>query len=86
MSSRRALNAAGALVCLGLLGYAWYAQAQLGLEPCPLCIFQRVGIAGCGALFLLAALQNPGIGGARVYGALLEIGRASCRERVLELV
>jgi len=43
-----------------LLGYAWYAQAQLGLEPCPLCIFQRVGIAACGVLFLLAALQKPG--------------------------
>ena len=78
MGSRRALNAAGLLVCLGLLGYAWYAQTQLGLEPCPLCIFQRVGIAACGLLFLLAALQNPGNLGARVYTALLVVAGLLC--------
>jgi protein dithiol:quinone oxidoreductase len=78
LSSRRALNAAGLLVCLALLGYAWYAQVQLGLTPCPLCIFQRVGIAACGALFLLAVLQNPGNGGARVYGALLIVAGLIC--------
>lgn len=78
MSSRRGLNAAGLLVCLGLLGYAWYAQTQLGLEPCPLCIFQRVGIAACGLLFLLAALHNPGHTGARVYGLLLLVAGLGC--------
>lgn len=78
MSSRRGLNAAGLLVCLGLLGYAWYAQAQLGLEPCPLCIFQRVGIAACGVLFLLAVLQNPAQAGARVYGVLLLLAGLGC--------
>ena len=71
MPSRRALNAVGLAACLGLLGYAWYAQVALGLTPCPLCIFQRVGIAACGLLFLLATLQNPGRIGARVYGSLL---------------
>ncbi len=71
MNSRRALNALGLLVCLALLGYAWYAQVALGLEPCPLCIFQRVGIGACGVLFLLACLHNPRPGGARVYGVLL---------------
>jgi disulfide bond formation protein DsbB len=78
LGSRRAFNAAALLVCLGLLGYAWYAQTQLGLEPCPLCIFQRVGIAACGALFLLAALQNPGDAGARVYGVLLLVAGLAC--------
>jgi len=68
---RRALNAAGLLVCLALLGYAWYAQSVLGLDPCPLCIFQRVGIAAVGLLFLLAALHDPRAWGARVYGVLL---------------
>jgi protein dithiol:quinone oxidoreductase len=67
----RGLNLLGVLVCIGLLLYAWYAQSVLGLEPCPLCIFQRIGIALIGALFLLAALQNPLRWGARVYGVLL---------------
>jgi len=68
---RRAFNAIGALACVGLLAYAWYAQAVLGLEPCALCIFQRVGIAVVGLLFLLAAIQHPRRWGARVYGGLL---------------
>lgn len=67
----RGLNTLGVLACVGLLGYAWYAQAVLGLEPCPLCIFQRIGIAATGVLFLLAALHHPRRWGARVYGVLL---------------
>jgi len=63
------LNGVGLLACLGLLGYAWYAQRVLGLEPCPLCIFQRVGVAACGLLFLLAGLHDPGSTGARIYGS-----------------
>ena len=73
MISRRALNALGLAVCLALLAYAWYAQVALGLEPCALCIFQRVGIAACGLLFLLASLHHPRAAGARVYGVLLLI-------------
>jgi disulfide bond formation protein DsbB len=67
----RGLNALGLAVCVGLLGYAWYAQVQLGLEPCPLCIFQRVGVAALGVIFLLAMIHDPKSWGARVYGALL---------------
>ena len=68
---RRVLNGVGLLACAALLAYAWYAQVVLGLEPCPLCIFQRIGIGACALLFLLATLQNPAQGGARIYGALL---------------
>ncbi len=56
-----------------MLGYAWYAQSVLGLEPCPLCIFQRVGVAVLGILFLLATLQNPRRIGGYVYALLLAI-------------
>lgn len=69
----RGLNLLGVLVCIGLLLYAWYSQSVLGLEPCPLCIFQRIGIAAIGVLFLLAAVQNPHRWGGRVYGVLLLI-------------
>lgn len=67
---RRAGNLLGFAVCAGLLGYAFYAQFVLHLEPCPLCIFQRIGIATIGVLFLLAALHDPKRWGARVYGTL----------------
>ena len=68
---RRVLNGLGLLACAAMLAYAWYAQVVLGLEPCPLCIFQRIGIGACAVLFLLATLQNPARIGARIYGAVL---------------
>ena len=52
---RVAVNAGAALVCFALYGYALYAQHVLGYEPCPLCIFQRVGINSLGVALLLAA-------------------------------
>jgi disulfide bond formation protein DsbB len=53
-----------------MLAYALYAQYGLGLEPCPLCIFQRVTLIALGVVFLAAALQHPRGGGRYVYAAL----------------
>lgn len=69
--TRRSLNLAGLLCCAGLLAYAWYTQGVLRVEPCPLCIFQRIGVAACGALFLMAWLHSPNGWGARAYGVLI---------------
>jgi disulfide bond formation protein DsbB len=41
------------------------------LEPCPLCIFQRVGVFALGVVFLIAALHDPAALGRRVYALLL---------------
>jgi protein dithiol:quinone oxidoreductase len=71
--SRRLLNFAGLLICAGLIVYALYAQFELGLDPCPLCIFQRIGIAALGVVFLIAALHNPRRWGARVYALLIAL-------------
>jgi len=70
MSVRKA-NALGALACAGLMIYALYAQHVLGLEPCPLCIFQRVAVIALGGLFLVAALHPAGNAGRRLYATLL---------------
>jgi disulfide bond formation protein DsbB len=72
-SPRRLINGAGFLLCAALLGYALYAQFHLGLDPCPLCIFQRIGIAALGVVFLVAALHGPRGWGARVYATLIAI-------------
>jgi len=73
MPNRRLTNGLGLLVCVGLLGYAYYAQMHLHLEPCPLCIFQRIGVAGIGLAFLLATLHNPRGWGSRIYGLLIVV-------------
>jgi len=71
--SRRQLNLLGFLGCAGLLAYALYVQGVLRVDPCPLCIFQRVGIAAIGLVFLVAGVHAPAGRGARVYGALLAL-------------
>jgi disulfide bond formation protein DsbB len=53
------------------LAYAYYAQYVMHLEPCPLCIFQRVGVFALGVMFLIAALQDPAALGRRVYAVLI---------------
>ena len=67
----RTANFLGALACGALLAYAYYAQYVLHLEPCPLCIFQRIGIFGVGVIFAIAAAHDPAAWGRRVYAVLL---------------
>jgi disulfide bond formation protein DsbB len=62
--SYRTLNALGFLACLGGMAFALWLQSQ-GLEPCPMCIFQRVAMMGAGAFFLIAALHGPRSSGFR---------------------
>src|SRR6478735_8915147 len=64
-------------VCTGLIACAFYLQYVEGLEPCPLCQFQRACVIAMGIVFLIAAFHNPGRGGAIGYALLaLLIGGA----------
>ena len=67
LPDRRLLNLAGFLACAGMMGFALYAQHVLLLDPCPLCIIQRIATILTGAVFLIAAVHNPRGYGARVY-------------------
>ena len=69
--SNRYLFLLAALACAGLMAFALYLQQVLNLEPCPLCIFQRVCVMAIGAVALMAALHNPGRLGRRLYAGLL---------------
>jgi len=73
LPNRRLLNFAGFLACAGMMGFALYAQYVLMLEPCPLCVFQRVATIGLGLVFLVAALHDPGRVGSRVYGLFVAL-------------
>lgn len=53
------------------MGFALYLQHGLGLEPCPLCVFQRVAVVALGLLFLVAAAHDPGVLTRKLYGVLL---------------
>lgn len=67
---RRWANLAGVAVVVGLMAYALFAEHVLGLEACPLCVFQRMAFIGLGAVLLVAGLHAPAGAAARVYGGL----------------
>ncbi len=71
--SKRQANGIGFAVCAVLMVYALYVQHGLGMEPCPLCIFQRVALIAVGCVFLLATLYNPSLTFGRIYAGLLFI-------------
>ena len=60
----------GAAVCAALLGFAYYLQYVRGLEPCPLCMVQRLFFYGLLVVFAVGALHGPRRLGATLYGAL----------------
>jgi disulfide bond formation protein DsbB len=77
MPSRRVVNFLGFLACAGLIAYAiLWLQLVDELEPCPLCIFQRVAFAVLGVVFLAAAIFPAGHIGARVYAVLVALSAA----------
>ena len=70
VGSFRNAYAWGAGCCAALMGMALYAQYGWHLEPCPLCIFQRVAICAMGLGFTLGALHGPTRRAAQVAYAL----------------
>jgi disulfide bond formation protein DsbB len=67
------LNFGGALSCAGMMAFALYAQHVLLLDPCPLCILQRIAVIGLGIVFLVSAIHSPGPLFARIYAVLLTL-------------
>jgi disulfide bond formation protein DsbB len=75
----------GSLGCVFLLSMGAYFQFNQGLEPCPLCISQRIGIFLTGLVFMVAVAHNPkeqkGINRYAIFGALTALGGASISTR-----
>ncbi|MBI3546134.1 MAG: disulfide bond formation protein B [Gammaproteobacteria bacterium] len=69
--SQRKIFLSGFLICVGLIAAALYFQYAQHLEPCPLCIFQRLFVMGIGVILLIGAVHNPTTWGRRVYGGLV---------------
>ena len=73
MPTRRLTNLAGFAVCAALLAYALYAQFGAGLDPCPLCVFQRIGMTLLGLSFLAATLHHPPGNGRYLYALAIAL-------------
>ena len=73
----RLLNLAGFAASSGMMAYALYAEHYLLLDPCPLCVFQRMAVIAMALVFLLATLHNPAGWGRRVYASLVAVSAAA---------
>ncbi|MFT7459657.1 MAG: disulfide bond formation protein DsbB [Planctomycetota bacterium] len=59
-----------ALACASLLAYGYYLQFVDGLEPCPLCIFQRLAYIAIVIISFVGFVHAPGKTGIRFYSGL----------------
>lgn len=73
MSTTRKLYLLGFLFSLALFGGALYMQYVMQLEPCPLCILQRMAVILAAMLFLLAFLFNPQRTGSKLFSSLIAL-------------
>lgn len=70
----RIVFAAIFVACAGLIATGiFYLQAQLALEPCPMCIVQRYAFFAIGIVSLAAAIHGPRGVALKVYGALVAV-------------
>ena len=59
MKSNRLFYLVVFLISTSLLGYGYYLQFVEGLNPCPLCIFQRVAFIAIILIAFIATLHGP---------------------------
>jgi disulfide bond formation protein DsbB len=68
LMTKRLINLYVFLFCCAMMGIAYYMQYSMHLEPCPLCIMQRVFFTAAGLVALVAFIHNPGARGIKAYG------------------
>jgi disulfide bond formation protein DsbB len=61
------------LFTAGLMAFGYYLQYVVGLEPCPLCMTQRVFIVASGLVCLFAAALGARSGVRRAAGVLVPL-------------
>jgi disulfide bond formation protein DsbB len=61
------------VACAGLLGFGLYLQHVVHLDPCPLCILQRIAFIATGLTALVAAVHNPQKIGKAIYAITMTI-------------
>lgn len=55
----------------GLLSFGYFLQFYRGVEPCPLCIFQRLAYIGVILFSLIGLIHGPRSAWLRVYSGLI---------------
>ncbi len=61
------------LACASLLGTAYYFEYALYMDPCPLCIMQRIAVLMVGLVGLSGFIFAKGVKGQKVHGVLMAL-------------
>ncbi len=73
--NNRVVNAILVLASIVGMSFALYLEHVQGLEPCPLCVFQRLGLMAVGIVALVAFIHHPkAIAAKRIYAFLATLG------------
>lgn len=56
--------------CVLMMAIALYLEHVVGLEPCPMCVVQRICVIAFGVVCLIAAIHGPARLGQRLYAVL----------------
>lgn len=70
LSSPRSLFLLAFVGCLAIMAGALFLEHYVGLNPCPLCIVQRVCVILFALVCLAAAVHGPAALGRRIYAVL----------------
>lgn len=73
MKSPRLFYLCLALFCGTLLGFGFYLQFSRGLEPCPLCIFQRLAYMGIIIFAVIGLIHGPRRPWLPIYSGLITL-------------
>ena len=73
MNSSRIFFSIIFVICASLLGFGLYLEHVVGLEPCPLCVFQRIAYIVVALVALIAAIHNPQKLFEKIYTGLMLI-------------
>jgi protein dithiol:quinone oxidoreductase len=61
------------LISAALLGFGLYLEHGKGLEPCPLCVFQRIAFISIAMIAFIATLHGPGRIAIWIYSGLISL-------------
>lgn len=73
MQSPRLFYLGLVLFCSALLGFGFYLQFSRGLEPCPLCIFQRLAFMGVILFAAIGLVHGPRRPWLALYSSLITL-------------
>lgn len=83
------LHLVGLVICLAALAFGYfYLERTLGLEPCPLCILDRIIFIALAVVFALAYFQRPNAGeriGYNVGALVISLGGVGIAGRHVHL-